>query len=312
MSKPLWACLGLFFLPCAILAQPPTELPREESPAPDTDPPPAEIVDAPAMIRLQVPIGATVLVDGYRTRQVGMMRHFQTPPLPPGTYPMTLQVKFTRDGRPVRFQKEIMISGGSEISLDFREPPPDAEEWVEPKSAESESDEQASRRKDPSTIVVPYVPTPPQVVAEMLKLADVKANDVVYDLGCGDGRIVIAAVKQRGARKGVGIDLNDQRVRESRENAEKAGVSDKTTFKQGDVLRLKDISEASVVTLYLLPEVNRRLKPVLQASLKPGSRIVSHDFDMGPDWPAEKTTEVTDDDGIEHTLYLWRIPVEED
>ena len=128
---------------------------------------------------------------------------------------------------------------------------------------------------------VPYVPTPNNVVAEMLKLANVTKNDVLYDLGSGDGRIVVTAAQKFGIH-GVGYDLNPERIKEARENAEKAGVTGLVAFRQEDLFKA-DLRPASVVTLYLLPSVNLRLKPMLFEQLKPGSRVVSHDFDMG-DW----------------------------
>jgi SAM-dependent methyltransferase len=147
---------------------------------------------------------------------------------------------------------------------------------------------------------VPYVPTPPEVVVSMLDLAKVDKNDVVYDLGCGDGRIVITAAKQRGAR-GTGIDLNPVRIAEARANAKRAGVEDKVTFKVGDLFEA-DVSPATVVTLYLLPSVNVKLRPRLWQQLKVGTRVVSHDFDMGPEWPPEKTVNI---DGT--TIHFWTI-----
>lgn len=147
---------------------------------------------------------------------------------------------------------------------------------------------------------VPYVPTPQPVVDKMLDIAKVGKGDVVYDLGCGDGRIVITAAKDRGAR-GVGIDLNPQRITEAKANAASAGVEDKVTFKVGDLFTA-DFSEASVVTLYLLPDVNRALRPQLWKQLKIGTRVVSHDFDMGPEWPPERTERVGG-----KTLYYWTI-----
>lgn len=146
---------------------------------------------------------------------------------------------------------------------------------------------------------VPYVPSKQEVVEEMLRVAGVKAGDVVYDLGCGDGRIVITAAQKFGAT-GVGVDLNPQRIKEANENAKAAGVTDKVKFVEGDLFDF-DFSEANVVTMYLLPSVNLKLRPKLQSELKPGSRIVSHDFDMG-DWEAEKVVEVGND-----TVYLWTI-----
>jgi SAM-dependent methyltransferase len=147
---------------------------------------------------------------------------------------------------------------------------------------------------------VPYVPTPNPVVDGMLKLAGVTAADTVYDLGCGDGRIVISAAKDYGA-KGVGIDINPERIQEARDNAKKANVEDKVRFEENDLFKA-DITKASVVTLYLLPDVNQRLRPKLLKDLKPGSRIVSHSFDMG-DWKPQREEVV---DG--RRLYLWTVP----
>jgi len=147
---------------------------------------------------------------------------------------------------------------------------------------------------------VPYVPTRQEVVEAMLRMADVRPGDVVYDLGCGDGRIVIAAAQKFGAR-GVGIDIDPARISEARYNARRAGVEKQVEFRAGDLFAA-DIRDATVVTLYLLPEVNLRLRPKLQHDLRPGTRIVSHDFSMGPDWPADRTQKVGHD-----TLYLWTI-----
>lgn len=147
---------------------------------------------------------------------------------------------------------------------------------------------------------VPYVPTPEDVVDQMLKLANVHKGDVVYDLGCGDGRIVITAAKRFGVR-GVGIDLNPERIKEARENARKAGVTNLVAFRNEDLFKA-DIRPATVVTLYLLPSVNMKLRPRLWHDLKPGTRIVSHDFDMG-EWKPEKTVEIE-----WRKLYLWTIP----
>ena len=147
---------------------------------------------------------------------------------------------------------------------------------------------------------VPYVPTPNDVVEGMLELAGVTQDDIVYDLGCGDGRIVITAAKKYGAH-GVGVDLNPVRIKEATENAREAGVANLVRFVEDDLFKA-EISPATVVTLYLLSSVNLKLKPRLLAELKPGTRVVSHRFSMG-DWEPEKKTEV---DG--RPLYLWRIP----
>ena len=133
---------------------------------------------------------------------------------------------------------------------------------------------------------VPYVPTPPDIVDLMLEMGHVGARDLLYDLGCGDGRIVIAAAKERGAR-GVGIDIDPERIAEARVNARTAGVTDRVQFRVGDLFE-SDFSAATVVTLYLLPVINQRLRPQLWRQLKVGTRVVSHEFDMGVTWPAER------------------------
>jgi SAM-dependent methyltransferase len=145
-----------------------------------------------------------------------------------------------------------------------------------------------------------FVPTPPEVVRAMLKMAEVKKGDVVYDLGCGDGRIVIAAAQTYGVR-GVGIDIDPERIKEAEENARKAGVEKLVKFRTEDLFEA-DFKEATVVTLYLLERLNEKLKPRLLQELKPGTRIVSHAFGMG-DWPPEKTEDV---DG--RMVYMWTVP----
>jgi len=151
---------------------------------------------------------------------------------------------------------------------------------------------------------VPYVPTPQEVVEAMLAMAEVGKDDVLYDLGCGDGRIVITAAKMYGSR-GVGIDINPQRIKECHENANKAGVESRVQFFQADLFTT-DFSKASVVALYLLTEVNRRLRPKFLKELNPGTRIVSHDFDMGK-WEADKEILIEDDWEV-HSVYLWIVP----
>ena len=145
-----------------------------------------------------------------------------------------------------------------------------------------------------------YVPTPPEVVDAMLKVANVGPKDVVYDLGCGDGRIVVAAVKDFGARAGIGIDIDPERIKEAEANVQTSGVAGKVKIRNEDLFEA-NFSEASVVTLYLLPSLNLKLRPKLWKELKVGTRIVSHAFDMG-DWPPEQTLEV---DG--RTVYYWTI-----
>ena len=152
---------------------------------------------------------------------------------------------------------------------------------------------------------VPYVPTKELVVDKMLEMADVKGTDVLWDLGSGDGRIPITAAKRFGTR-GVGVDIDPERVKEANENARKNNVTDKVRFIEEDLFNV-DFSEATVVTLYLLPEVNLRLRPKLLDSLKPGTRIVSHNYDMG-NWQPEKVEVVKTSDNDDHIVYFWRVP----
>jgi len=156
---------------------------------------------------------------------------------------------------------------------------------------------------------VPYVPTTEEAVRAMLRLADVKKSDIVYDLGCGDGRIVIAAAKAVGAH-GVGIDINPVRIKEANENARKAGVENLVRFDEKDLFEA-EIHEASVVTLFLLNSVNLKLRPKLLKDLKPGTRIVSNTFDMG-DWKPLKEIQLENGDDqdsyLSHKFFLWIVP----
>jgi len=149
-----------------------------------------------------------------------------------------------------------------------------------------------------------FVPTPADVVTAMLKLANVTPKDVVYDLGCGDGMIITAAAKEFNAHA-VGIDINPVRVKEANERVQKAGVTDKVKVLNEDLFEA-DISQATVVTLYLLPVLNVKLIPKLNKELKPGTRIVSQTFSMGDDYPPEKTVEVSG-----RSVYLWTVPMKQ-
>lgn len=153
---------------------------------------------------------------------------------------------------------------------------------------------------------VVYVPTPNDIVAEMLKLAKIKKTDVVYDLGCGDGRIVVTAAKKYGC-KGIGFDIDPQRLKESNENVKKNKVEKLVQIKDQDIFKT-DLSKASVITLYLLPSLNKRLIPQFN-KMKPGSRIVSHEYDMKGVKP-DKTLHIKSrEDGQTHTIYLWTVPI---
>ena len=162
-----------------------------------------------------------------------------------------------------------------------------------------------SRESSEGPLLAPYVVTSREIVDEMLRLAGVGKDDVLYDLGSGDGRIVITAARVYGAR-GIGFELDPELVRRSTENARLAGVSHLVEFRQQDILTA-NYSAPTVVTIYLSREANLALRPLLQAQLRPGSRIVSHEFDMG-DWRPEALWRLLEDQGRMTTLYLWRIP----
>jgi predicted O-methyltransferase YrrM len=167
-------------------------------------------------------------------------------------------------------------------------------------SATPTADTQTPQR-EPDVV---YVPTPEVVVEKMLELAKVGKNDILYDLGSGDGRIPITAAKKFGTQ-GVGVEIRPDLIQEAQQNAREANVSDRVQFLQQDLFQT-DISKATVVTLYLLPELNVKLRPKLFEELKPGTRIVSHDFNMG-DWQPEQTVQVQGPDRV-HTVYSWVIP----
>jgi uncharacterized protein (TIGR03000 family) len=177
-----------------------------------------------------------------------------------------------------------VVAKDGEIVVDFRQP----------------------NDKEKDDVVVRFVPTPPETVRQMCKLANIGKDDVVYDLGCGDGRMVITAVKEFGAKHGVGVDLDPDLVKKSKEEAAKAGVDKLVEFRVGDVLKVEDLSDATVVLLYMGDYINARLKPILQKTLKPGARVVSHRFDMGDDWPPDRS-EVIPDSPEKYQVHLWKI-----
>ena len=267
---------------------------------------------APALVKIIVPPGATVEFDGFKTNQTGTVRYFVTPELEVGhNYGYKIKVTYNLQGANKTLERTVKIKPGEEVVEDFTKAETPKKEEPKKETPKKETPKKEEPKKEtPKKEVhldVVYVPTPQKVVDGMLKLAQVTEKDVVYDLGCGDGRIVVTAVKKFKAKHGLGVELYPERVRMSRENAKKEGVADKIEIREGSIFDVKDASGASVVTLYLLPELNLKLMPMLKKTLKPGSRIVSHDFDMG-DWKADKVESIRDDNGREHTIYLWTIP----
>jgi len=238
-------------------------------------------------LRIQLPQeDAKLLIDGKLTEQKGNDRTFLSPPLEAGyTYQYSVTAKWWPNNyTEVIRTRVVKVQAGQTIDVDLRKPDP----------------------KNPDNYHIRFVPTPEDVVDAMCKIAKVGPNDVVYDLGCGDGRIVISAISDYKAKRGVAIDIDPLLVKLTEKFAREAKVADKISFRTQDVLTIKDLSEASVVMMYMGEDVNLRLMPILKKTLKPGSRIVSHDFKMG-DWKPDRTEIVLDEFGDEHFVYLWTI-----
>jgi len=230
-------------------------------------------------------------VNGKATKGSGTERVFMTPPLKGNTkekYFYTFKAEWplaNNNYETIVRTRKVYVKPGDTVTVDFTKHDPKTD-----------------------TIVIIYVPTPPEFVDEMMKLAKVGKDDVVYDLGCGDGRIVIAAVSKYGAKKGVGVDLDPERLAECKKNAEEAKVTDKVEFRKGDVMRVPDLEKATVVTLYLSDELNGQLWPILQEKCKPGTRIVSHRFKIGNDDKVKPEKSVpVESKGYKQEVHLWTV-----
>jgi uncharacterized protein (TIGR03000 family) len=242
-----------------------------------------------ATVIIRVHPEATLTVEGKATRQRGERRTFVSPPLEPGkkySYTFVAEWMPRNNYETYKVTRKATVEAGKKVEIDM-----------------SEAD-----LKKGDVLFIRFVPTPPEIIDAMMKLAKVGENDVVYDLGCGDGALVIAAVKQFHAKRGVGVDLDPERIKEANAKAKEASVSDKVEFRRGNVLEVKDLSDATVVMLYMSDELNNQLRPILQKQLKPGSRIVSHRFTMG-EWKPDKTEEVDFPHDIpeEKRIHLWTI-----
>jgi uncharacterized protein (TIGR03000 family) len=236
------------------------------------------------LIKVTVPQDdAELKIDGQVMKAQGEKREYDTPDLEAG---MEYSYEFTAKWMPNNYttitrKKSVKFKAGEPLTVDLT-------------------------KEDPTDkIFIRYVPTPDDIVKKMLELAKVSKEDTVYDLGCGDGRLVVAAVKA-GAKKGVGIDLDPERVKESKANVEKAGVKDKVEIRQGDILEMKDLGEANVVLMYLSDELGKLFQPKLMKDLKPGTRIVCHRFTIG-DWKPDQTITVKGEDGDDYVLHIWTV-----
>lgn len=226
---------------------------------------------------------AELMIEKKKMTPSGTVREFETPDIEPGK---EYEYEFVTVWRPNNYTtltrtKNITFKAGDAIDIDLTK----------------------EDKKNPDKAVIRWVPTPDDVVEEMMKLGGVKKGDVVYEPGPGDGRVLIAAVK-KGADKAVGIEIDPKKVEEARDNVKKAKLEKQVTIIEGDALKDRDYSEATVVMLYMGNEFNNLLRPVLEKQLKPGTRIVSHRFVFG-DWKPDETKTVTGADMDEYKLHLW-------
>jgi precorrin-6B methylase 2 len=227
---------------------------------------------------------STVTVDGKAIPGEGAKREIEHK-VPAGQKAVNISVLWEPNNyTKITRKKKVAIGDGDTLAVDLTKADP----------------------KSPDDIVVRYVPTPDDVVEEMCRVAKVGKNDIVYDLGCGDARMVIIAVKKFGAKKGIGIELDPKMVEESKANVKKAGLEDKIEIRQGDVLKVKDLADASVVLLYMGEDINLRLRPILKSTLKPGSRVASHRFTMG-DWKPDLHSTVDSTTGDKCEVLMWTI-----
>jgi uncharacterized protein (TIGR03000 family) len=241
---------------------------------------------AKSKLKISVPQDdAELQIEGKATKPTGTVREFETPDLDVGkAYEYTFSVTWKPNNYTTLTRtKSVEFKGGTDITVDLTK----------------------ADAKAPDKAVIRWVPTPDDVVDEMLKLGGVKEGDVVYEPGPGDGRMLIAAVK-KGAKKGVGIEIDAKKAAEATENVKKAKLDEKIKIIEGDALKDRDYSEATVVLLYMGNEFNALLRPVLEKQLKPGTRIVSHRFTMG-DWAPDKSIEVKGADRGEYKLHLWTV-----
>jgi uncharacterized protein (TIGR03000 family) len=246
----------------------------------------------PATIKILLPDNlykpAEVRIENVLTKQTGTERNFVTPPLDAGktyTYKVEATIEPNNYTKIIR-SREVTFKAGEELTLDLR------------KKDDKIADD----------VRIRWVPTPPDIAKEMCKLAKIGKDDIVYDCGCGDGALIIAAVKESGAKKAVGVDIDPKRVEDTKKAVEAAGLKDKIEVREGNALLQteKTIGDATVIMTYMGDELNIRFRPVLWNSLKPGARVVSHRFIFG-DWKPDKTITVKGEDGDEYVLHVWTI-----
>jgi uncharacterized protein (TIGR03000 family) len=250
----------------------------------------------PVRLKITVPEKAELEIEGVKTKSTGPVRRFISPPVEVGkNYVYTLKATWMEGDKPRNVERTVKVKPGEEVAVDLTKD-----------EVAGAGEDKEKKFREPDVI---FVPTPQEVVDKMLELAEVKKDDVVYDLGCGNGIIVVTAAKKFGC-KATGFDIDPERIKESNENVQKNGVEKLVTIKQADIFQ-QDLSKANVITLYLLPQLNVKLIPQLE-KLKPGSRIVSHDFDMRGVKPKQVVKITPKDSDREHTIYLWVTPLEKE
>jgi uncharacterized protein (TIGR03000 family) len=246
----------------------------------------------PATIKILLPQSlykpAEVRIENVLTKQTGDERSFVTPPLDAGktyTYKVEATIEPNNYTKIIRV-REVTFKAGEELTLDLR------------KKDDKIADD----------VRIRWVPTPVDIAKEMCKLAKIGKDDIVYDCGCGDGTLIITAVKEAGAKKAVGVDIDPKRVEDTKKAVADAGLQAKIEVREGNALLQteKTIGEATVIMTYMGDELNIRFRPVLWNALKPGARVVSHRFIFG-DWKPDKTITVKGEDGDEYTLHVWTI-----
>ncbi len=241
---------------------------------------------APVSLKVTVPREkATLLLEGKEIKGQGAERKLTFTPAKAGQSTATLKVVWEPNGyTKITRVRKLAVEPGRSYDVDLRK-----QEKTDPKD----------------DIVVIYVATPDEIVDKMAELGGIGKGDVVFDLGCGDGRMVCRAVAKYQAKRGVGIDIDPDRVKDSQATAKGYKVQDSVTFRQGDVLKpIKDLPEATVVMLYMGDDIGERLSPILQRTLKPGARVVSHQFSLG-DWKPDKSITVQDSAEVDYELHLW-------
>jgi uncharacterized protein (TIGR03000 family) len=279
-ARALGLALSVFFLSAGLTALSAKAQPEKKDEKKD------EKKKAKSKLKISVPQeDAKLQIEGKDTKPEGLVREFETPELEVGKlYEYSFTVKWEPNNyTKLTRTKNVEFKGGEDIVVDLTKADP----------------------KNPDKAQIRWVPTPDDIVEEMLKLGKVGKDDVVYEPGPGDGRVLIASIK-KGAKKAVGIEIDEKKADEAKENVKKAKLEKEVTIIVGDALKDRDYSEATVVMLYMGNEFNNLLRPVLEKQLKPGTRIVSHRFVMG-DWAPDKTIMVKGEDGDEYTLHLWTV-----